>query len=205
MSRMGRHLEFDIETAKKAAIKLFWSKGYQAATLDLLCDCMQIGRSSFYSTFKDKKSLFIGCIDTYLEGIKKNLTRYDFNTDTIEDIREAYLLNFVNSRHPRAHLGCMLANIAVELADVDDDLVKIIFHKLQVVDEWRVQWFVQMGCSREQAVRLGHFAGVFTDGLQAASRRKTLSQQMQDVIHTGFDFLAAELASIRRTSPALPA
>ena len=190
---MGRHLEFDIQTAKKAAIRLFWSKGYQAATLDLLCETMQIGRSSFYASFKDKKSLFINFLDTYLEGIKKDQDRIGSGRINIEDIREAYLTNFVRTKNPRAHMGCMMVNIATEMADVDNELVSIIQDKLQIMDTWRIQWFEQMGCPSALAARLGHYLSVFTEGLQTSGRRKTDKLQMQEVIHTGFDFLAVEV------------
>jgi TetR/AcrR family transcriptional repressor of nem operon len=196
---MGRHLEFDIPTAKKAAIKLFWSKGYQAATLDLLCERMQIGRSSFYATFKDKKSLFIECLDTYLEGINKDHLRISKGGISVENIREAYLTNFVHTQNPRANMGCMMANIAVELADVDDELVKILRDKLQVMDTWRIEWFVQMGCPQPLAKRLGNYLSVFTEGLQISSRRKISRAQLQEVIHTGFDFLAAEVHTVDKS------
>jgi hypothetical protein len=87
----------------------------------------------------------------------------------------------------------MLVNIAVELADVDDELVKILRDKLEVMDTWRIEWFVQMGCQQPLAKRLGHYLSVFTEGLQMSSRRKIPRAQLQEVIHTGFDFLAAEV------------
>ena len=69
---MGRHLEFDISKAKNAATQLFWSKGYQAATLELLCEHMDISRSSFYATLGDKRTFFIACINTYSNKLIDN-------------------------------------------------------------------------------------------------------------------------------------
>lgn len=50
-----------------------------------------------------------------------------------------------------------------------------------------------MGCPQPLAKRLGHYLSVFTEGLQMSSRRKIPRAQLQEVIHTGFDFLAAEV------------
>ena len=47
------------------ALVLFWRKGYQAASLSDLLLAMEIGRSSFYATFSDKRSLFIECLDLF--------------------------------------------------------------------------------------------------------------------------------------------
>jgi AcrR family transcriptional regulator len=56
---MARVLEFDVESSTKIAVKLFWSKGYQASTLDLLCHHMGISRSSFYGTLGDKRTFLL--------------------------------------------------------------------------------------------------------------------------------------------------
>jgi hypothetical protein len=50
-----------------------------------------------------------------------------------------------------------------------------------------------MGCPQPLAKRLGNYLSVFTEGLQINSRRKISRAQLQDVLHTGFDFLAAEV------------
>ena len=56
---MARPIEFDREQALEAALKLLWSQGYVATSLNQLLETMGIGRSSFYAAFTDKRSLFI--------------------------------------------------------------------------------------------------------------------------------------------------
>ncbi|MEO1614160.1 MAG: helix-turn-helix domain-containing protein, partial [Pseudomonadota bacterium] len=46
-------------------MSLFWRQGYQATSLADLLAAMEIGRSSFYAAFTDKRSLFIECLDLF--------------------------------------------------------------------------------------------------------------------------------------------
>ncbi|MFM8354230.1 MAG: TetR/AcrR family transcriptional regulator, partial [Gammaproteobacteria bacterium] len=56
---MSRPIEFDRSKALDKAVALFWRKGYQATSLTDLLAAKQIGRSSFYAAFTDKRSLFL--------------------------------------------------------------------------------------------------------------------------------------------------
>ena len=67
-ARMGRPREFDEEAALDAAMCVFWEKGYEGTSLDDLTEAMQINRSSLYSTFVDKESLFRRVIERYQAG-----------------------------------------------------------------------------------------------------------------------------------------
>ena len=119
---MGRHLEFDISKAKNAATQLFWSKGYQAATLELLCEHMDISRSSFYATLGDKRTLFIACVQVYHENWRNEFSKIS----TLDQLKQLAMSRFVDSKSPKAHIGCMLINTATEMADVDDELVELL-------------------------------------------------------------------------------
>ena len=188
---MGRHLEFNIDKAKNAAVELFWSNGYQAATLELLCEHMDISRSSFYATMGDKRTLFIACIEVYLEERLKDFSKIS----TIDQLKQQVLSRFVESKSPKAHTGCMLVNTATELADVDDELVQLMQKSIQTGTQYRVDCFRRMGCSQSQAVRLGQFYQVFVEGLLMSSRRRVPKQQLRSVIETTFEFLEADIKS----------
>ena len=48
------------------ATGLFWRRGYQATSIPDLLDAMEIGRSSLYAAFGDKRALFLECLDVYV-------------------------------------------------------------------------------------------------------------------------------------------
>jgi len=186
---MGRHLEFDISKAKNAATALFWTKGYHAATLELLCSHMNISRSSFYATMGDKRTLFIACMEVYLEN---KLNEYS-KISTLDQLKQQVLSRFVESKSPKAHTGCMLVNTATEMADVDDELVHLIQKSIKIGTQHRVDYFRRMGCTQLQAVRLGQFYQVFAEGLLMNSRRRVPKQELKTVIETAFEFMELDI------------
>lgn len=182
---MGRHLEFDIDLAKQAAIKLFWSKGYHAATLDLFCETMAISRSSFYSTFGDKRTLFVECVDMYIDQFTRGMSQID----SLEELKQATIRKFCEGISEKRHRGCMLVSIGAEMADVDDELVRIIRDGMQTVMQTRVKFFLRIGYSLPQAKQLGSFLHIFLEGLLVSSRRRMPAQKIKEIIETGFDLI----------------
>lgn len=65
---MGRPRAFCEGTALEAAMRVFWAKGYEGATMADLTAAMGINRSSIYATFGDKETLFRRAMDLYAEG-----------------------------------------------------------------------------------------------------------------------------------------
>ena len=62
---MGRPRAFDIDQALDCALKVFWSKGYEGASLSDLTKAMGINRPSLYAAFGDKEGLFRKALDRY--------------------------------------------------------------------------------------------------------------------------------------------
>jgi len=61
----GRPREFDIEEALAAALRVFWEKGYDGASLTDLTEAMGITRPSLYAAFGNKEALFKRALDLY--------------------------------------------------------------------------------------------------------------------------------------------
>jgi len=64
----GRPRCFDPEKALDAAMKVFWRKGYEGASLSDLTRAMKINRPSLYAAFGDKEELFRKVLARYGEG-----------------------------------------------------------------------------------------------------------------------------------------
>ncbi len=64
---MARPREFDIDIALDRAMEAFWEKGYEATSLDDLCEVTGLSRSSLYATFGSKRKLLLRSVDRYVD------------------------------------------------------------------------------------------------------------------------------------------
>src|SRR6476660_9330183 len=67
-SKTGRPRAFDPETALERAMRVFWAKGYEGASLSDLTRAMRINRPSLYAAFGNKEELFRKVLDRYVNG-----------------------------------------------------------------------------------------------------------------------------------------
>jgi AcrR family transcriptional regulator len=61
----GRPREFCVDQALAAALRVFWSKGFDGASLTDLTEAMGITRPSLYAAFGNKEELFRKALDLY--------------------------------------------------------------------------------------------------------------------------------------------
>jgi AcrR family transcriptional regulator len=64
----GRPRNFDVEQALDNALRVFWQKGYEGASLPELTAAMGINRPSLYAAFGNKEELFRKALDRYEAG-----------------------------------------------------------------------------------------------------------------------------------------
>jgi AcrR family transcriptional regulator len=65
MAVRGRPREFCVDHALAQALRVFWTKGYEGASLTDLTEAMGITRPSLYAAFGNKESLFRKALDLY--------------------------------------------------------------------------------------------------------------------------------------------
>jgi AcrR family transcriptional regulator len=66
--KSGRPRGFDEGAALEAAMRVFWAKSYEGATMADLSKAMDINRSSMYAAFGDKAALYRSALARYREG-----------------------------------------------------------------------------------------------------------------------------------------
>lgn len=65
LATRGRPREFCPDEALASALQVFWTKGYEGASLSDLTDAMGITRPSLYAAFGNKEALFRQALDLY--------------------------------------------------------------------------------------------------------------------------------------------
>ena len=65
MAERGRPRSFDRDAALRRAMEVFWTKGYEGASISDLTGAMGIGSPSLYAAFGSKEALFREAIELY--------------------------------------------------------------------------------------------------------------------------------------------
>ena len=113
---MARPREFDAETALDRAMDIFWTRGYEATSLDDLCEATGLSRSSLYATFGSKRTLLLQTVDRYVEQRTPNIAAMLARPLPIRDAIAALLDQFIDQIvSGPGRRGCFLGNCAAEL------------------------------------------------------------------------------------------
>jgi len=117
---MARPREFDVNAALEHAMDVFWSKGYEATSLDDLCEATGLSRSSLYATFGNKRDLLLQTVDRYVERRTPNIRAVLSRQPNIHKGIAALLREFIDQIVSGAgRRGCFLGNCAAELPRSD--------------------------------------------------------------------------------------
>jgi len=117
---MARPREFDVNAALERAMDVFWSKGYEATSLDDLCEATGLSRSSLYATFGNKRDLLLQTVDRYIERRTPNIRAALAREPNIHKGIAALLREFIDQIVSGAgRRGCFLGNCAAELPRSD--------------------------------------------------------------------------------------
>ncbi len=117
---MARPREFDLEQALERAMQKFWAQGYEATSLDDLCDATGLGRSSLYAAFGDKRGIYLRALAHYEEAAVKRITATLHASASPLDAIRAFVKRIIDDivAGP-GRRGGFFGNCAAELARQD--------------------------------------------------------------------------------------
>ncbi len=193
---MARPLEFDRSKAVDRALVLFWRKGYQATSLADLLTAMGIARSSFYTTFTDKRSLFIECLELFSKRTLGMLQSACAEMPPIDALQSFFERSFTSLRgagSARGHWGCMLVNTVLEMAGVDDDLASRASRLIDDLQPIFQACLEDAGATPARAEELAAMLVLFNEGVRVSSRRRLPEAQNLQTIATTFRFVRGNI------------
>ncbi|HXZ47580.1 MAG TPA: TetR/AcrR family transcriptional regulator [Usitatibacter sp.] len=105
----GRPRAFDRDQALARAIEVFWSKGFEAASVADLTAAMGINPPSLYAAFGDKESLFIEAVRRYHENVQMSCPYAGEPTArlAVERLLTELAALFTDRSHPSGCLSVM--------------------------------------------------------------------------------------------------
>ena len=140
----GRPREFCVDMALAAALRVFWSKGYEGASMTDLTEAMGITRPSLYAAFGNKERLFLKVIERYSDGPGGYLLDMLESPDAREAVRS--LLDKAADLQtgkglPRDHpRGCLIVNATAARAECTPEIQRDLMgqHGRSVFPIWRI-------------------------------------------------------------------
>jgi AcrR family transcriptional regulator len=116
----GRPRSFDEKDALEKATQVFWSKGYDGATIDDLVAEMGVGRPSLYAVFGDKRTIFLRVLKAYAERKGALAAKALLSPQGLRDSITAFLRYAVESATEKGSApGCLLVCVAPLVNDAE--------------------------------------------------------------------------------------
>lgn len=150
--KIGRPRGFDEEKALDAAMRVFWEKSYEGATMADLTKAMGINRSSMYAAFGDKEALFGLVMKRYRQG-PMTYIRKALEQPTVRDVVTGLVRGTVDFlTRPGNPKGCLSIQGALACGS-DAERVK------RNLIEWRRNGEAAIRKRLQQAQREGQLDG----------------------------------------------
>lgn len=125
MSQKGRPRSFDRDAALRQAMRVFWKKGYDGASLSELTASMGINSPSLYAAFGSKEALFREAVNLYgaTEGIEiwGAFERPGSARDAIAEFLRASARAFSEPGDPR---GCLIVLGALNVSETNVEVFR---------------------------------------------------------------------------------
>ncbi|NQZ31505.1 MAG: TetR/AcrR family transcriptional regulator [Oceanospirillaceae bacterium] len=116
---MARKKNFDPEHVLQLAVNIFWEKGYADTSLTDLTTHLGINKFSLYSTFGDKKTLYLKALAYYIDNQSiPALARLNEPDAGLIEL-EIYINNFIELQSHQTS-GCFVQNAILELSLSDE-------------------------------------------------------------------------------------
>jgi TetR/AcrR family transcriptional repressor of nem operon len=120
---VGRRRGFDVGQALDVALERFWQRGFDATSLQVLCEAMEVQPGSVYAAFGSKRDLFVAALHRYMETVSAEaVERINSAPSGVRGLRD-YFGHLVDAMvDGRRRWGCLVTNSLVELAEHDPEL-----------------------------------------------------------------------------------
>ena len=79
----GRPRQFDEDEVLDALVQLFWSRGFDDASLNEIVEAAGLNKSSLYNAFGSKDEVFFAVLDRYLD-FRSGMLAEMFDGDRVE-------------------------------------------------------------------------------------------------------------------------
>lgn len=186
---MARPHSYERTTVLTDAMKVFWRKGYNGASISDLIEATGLQRGSIYAEFKSKRDLFEQSLEHYFADLKeRRFSMLEEKKPPIEKLRK-FFGDILDDHCDKQQAGCLLVNTLLELPPDDQDIiakVSAMFKELQilienVLSEAKIKNQIRTDINIQSLAK--HLI-IFLYGLRVYSKTKTSRAEREHVINS---------------------
>ena len=184
---MSRPREFDVDVALERAMQAFWTKGFEATSMDDLCAATGLGRSSLYAAFGDKQALYAQALERYEEAAAARITATLAQSRSVKKGIAAFVERIIDDivAGP-GRRGCFIGNCAAELMRGDRNGAERVRRSLDRVEATFRDAFVRAKARGELSAKsdvaaLARFITAGIQGLRLLGKTNPDREVLEDV------------------------
>lgn len=187
---MTRSLTFDRTEVLDKAMMHFWAFGYGASSMQDLLSAMNINRGSLYSTYGDKRALYIESLERYktlsFVVIERLLDDQDELPKTLQNFFNTMILN---GDKQQKQIGCFVVNTIIELSKVDPELSQVAAKGMTKVRSYFEKLFTNAKkkgelSSDHDPKALALFYVNCIHGLRVSAKQGMSKEKLQQIVNT---------------------
>ena len=151
---MSRKKQYNEEVVVEKAMHLFWIKGYENTSMQMLEKEMGINKFSIYSSFGSKNELFIESLKLYRKKVSAITKELEASSDGILAIKQYFYKFLKLSAGKGFSKGCFISNtmneidnktdvrVREQIEEFSDDIRQVSLKKL-IFEKGKVSKFVE--------------------------------------------------------------
>jgi AcrR family transcriptional regulator len=130
----GRPRGFDEEQAIDSAMRVFWEKSYEGATMTDLTEATGLNRSSIHAAFGSKEGLFLKVVERYWEGPLSHIPKA-LAEQALPGVVEALFRGTVNFLSTRGNpKGCLSIHGALVCGTNGERVMQIVAERRKTTE-----------------------------------------------------------------------
>jgi AcrR family transcriptional regulator len=195
----GRPREFDMDKALDGALRVFWRKGYDGASLSDLTKAMGINRPSLYAAFGNKEQLYCKAFDRYSKSRSERLSEFSVAPtarESVELLLRETVENVTDPKNPGG--GCFGAQGTMTCFNMSRQVrehigeVHVAFERLL---KERFNRAIEAGeLPRGSAADLARLCSVMVQGLALQAKAGSSRKELHRVVDLYLDTWPPRLA-----------
>ena len=188
---MPRPQKFEREELLDGAIRVFWSRGYEATSVHDLVTAMRIHPGTLYHLFGDKHALFIEALSRYEQTVGEHFVQ--LVGEDLKAVRAFFDGSAEMLSSSQGRNGCLLTNATVECGLTDPDVARCASRHIQ-----RMEKAFEKALRNSQAIEeiplspgvnlqaAAHHLSSVLQGMRVLAKTGVGAEELHEIVQTAF-------------------